>query len=100
MARHRVHHTSVVQYEAAPRRARPLPPPPKDSLASLNTHDMPTFATFWKAGDVAERLAMGLLDEAGARNEERQRARLREAVTAFLRPKGFLGSTRLRASSA
>jgi 4-alpha-glucanotransferase len=38
---------------------------PELSLASVNTHDMPTVAGFWTARDVELRQSLGLVDEKG-----------------------------------
>jgi 4-alpha-glucanotransferase len=56
----------------------------------MNTHDMPTFTAFWRELDVADRLEMGLFDEAGAEAERARRASIREAIIARLREAGFL----------
>lgn len=48
MARHGVRRMYVVQTELRPGRERALPPPPPQSIASLNTHDMPPFAAYWQ----------------------------------------------------
>src|SRR5690606_32005644 len=51
-----------VQYEAQPDRDPPLPEPPPDAMASLNTHDMPPFAAYWDAADLDDQLARGWID--------------------------------------
>ncbi|HVA01062.1 MAG TPA: 4-alpha-glucanotransferase [Terriglobia bacterium] len=84
MARHRVQRMYVLQFEAAPQKKKALPTPPVDSLATLNTHDMPPFAAFWDGLDIQDRVELGLLDEAGAINELNNRSRLRSALLRFL----------------
>ena len=42
-------------------------------MASVNTHDMPTFAGWLAGDDVRDRLASGLVDDSGARQEARTR---------------------------
>jgi 4-alpha-glucanotransferase len=74
----------VVQYELK------LAPPPAESVASVNTHDMPTFAGFWRAKDVGDRLAMGLLDERKAADERGARERLRNDFTQQLTARDLL----------
>ncbi|HET6494194.1 MAG TPA: 4-alpha-glucanotransferase [Thermoleophilia bacterium] len=52
--------------------------PSRDSLATLSTHDMPTFATFWRDGDLESRQS---LEPASARwitAERRRRDALRQ----------------------
>jgi 4-alpha-glucanotransferase len=34
-------------------------------VASLNTHDMPTFAGFWRGSEIDDQLDLGLIDEDG-----------------------------------
>jgi len=79
----------VAQYEAVTNHRRALRPIPANSVASLNTHDMPPFAAFWSGLDIKARVNMGLLDEAGAQNMTRARQAIREAVTAFLHDRGW-----------
>ena len=72
MARHGVLGMYVVQYELAPGGGGLQREPPPDSVASLNTHDMPTFRGFWEGRDVDDLRALGFFDERQA-FEERQR---------------------------
>ena len=79
MRKHGLRRMYVVQYEARPD-TPPLQTPPADSVASINTHDMPTFAAWWAANDVDDRVTMGLLDDAGARRERDARDRMKRAI--------------------
>lgn len=79
MTRHGLRRMYVAQYEFKPQ-TPPLPPPPAMSVASLNTHDMPAFAAWWRGKDIDDRVAQGLLDEVGARRERESRERMRRAV--------------------
>jgi 4-alpha-glucanotransferase len=79
MSRHGLRQMYVVQYEAKPERP-PLNAPPAASVASLNTHDMPTFAGWWNGKDIDDRVAMDLLDETGARREASTREQMRRAL--------------------
>ncbi len=96
MKRHGLHRMYVLYYELAASPRRP-PPVPRDSVASLNTHDMPPFAAFWQGQDVEERLKLGLVDKASAEKERQASRRMRKALTAFLRewgwPKGSKADT-------
>ena len=74
MRRHGLRRMFVVQYEAKPERP-PLPDPPPMSVASVNTHDMPTFAAFWSGRDIDDRVEQGLLDDPAAERETRRRIR-------------------------
>jgi 4-alpha-glucanotransferase len=84
MARHWVQRMYVLQFEASPKKKKTLPTPPVDSLATLNTHDMPPFAAFWDGLDIQDRVELGLLDEAGAIRELNNRSVLRSALLRFL----------------
>jgi 4-alpha-glucanotransferase len=89
MDRHGVMRSNVLQLEALTK-DRPLPDPHPLSVASLNTHDLPTFAAFWQGTDIDDRLAQGLIDAREARKERRSRSRLRTDVSAALRQRGLL----------
>ncbi|MGH7505303.1 MAG: 4-alpha-glucanotransferase, partial [Longimicrobiales bacterium] len=84
MKRHAIQRMYVVQYEANTEREPPLNPIPEAAMASLNTHDMPPFAAFWKGFDLADQRALGLIDEAQERDALAGRAELRRRIaTAF-----------------
>ena len=83
MEQHGLHRMYVVQYEAKPG-ATPAGRPAVHSVASINTHDMPTFAGFWNGKDIDDRLEQDLLDEKGAAGERKRRERVRGAFTRFL----------------
>jgi 4-alpha-glucanotransferase len=80
----------VVQYEIKPDPNVPIGPPAQHSIASINTHDMPTFAGFWGADDIADRVDQGLLHDDGA--ERITRARMRDSLTRFLKARGLLSN--------
>ncbi|HYH08960.1 MAG TPA: 4-alpha-glucanotransferase [Thermoanaerobaculia bacterium] len=83
MARHGLRRMYVVQYEVKPE-APPLSDPPAASVASINTHDMPTFAAWWNAKDVDDRVEMGLLDEVGAQRERETREKMKRELVGSL----------------
>jgi 4-alpha-glucanotransferase len=74
----------VVQYELQP--GQGLRPPPARSAASLNTHDMPTFRSFWEARDVADLQDLGFFSEQQAREERERRAQIRHERVETLPP--------------
>jgi 4-alpha-glucanotransferase len=57
------------------------PPPPAASVASLNTHDMPTFAGFWRGSEIDDQLDLGLIDQAGHDAAMAARAALRHHLS-------------------
>lgn len=79
MERHGVLGMYVAQYELQP--GQPARTPPARSVASLNTHDMPTFRSFWETRDVADLQDLGFLDERQAEEQrERQNALRRQMI--------------------
>ena len=84
LARHKVQRMYVMQFEVSPDEKHALPAPHEDSLAALNTHDMPPFAAFWEGVDVQDRVDLGLLDKEGAIAELNSRSKLRDALVRFL----------------
>jgi 4-alpha-glucanotransferase len=85
MNRHGIRRMYVVQYELPK-----LDAPQRESIASINTHDMPTFAGFWHGKDIDERVERDLLDKKGAAEERKKREQMREKVTKFLKARGLL----------
>jgi 4-alpha-glucanotransferase len=64
--------------------ARGLASVPGNAVASLNTHDMPPFAAFWRGSDIERRRALGLLDDVEANAERAARERKRAALARAL----------------
>lgn len=89
MAAHHVHRTYVAQWGID---EHGLAPVPADSVASINTHDMAPFASWWRGVDIEERLGLGLLTEAQAEQERAQREEQRRRLVAALAEEGLLGS--------
>lgn len=92
MSRHNIHRMYVVHYELASHARRPLRAVSANSVASLNTHDMPPFAAFWKGLDIQDRLRLGLLNGTSARAERRSRQRQRKALVTSFERKGRLSN--------
>jgi 4-alpha-glucanotransferase len=57
---------------------------PEGVVASLNTHDMPPFASFAAARDIEELERLGLFEPSEARRQKQLRRRLRETLERFL----------------
>jgi 4-alpha-glucanotransferase len=76
MERRRILRIYVVQYELAPGSEQPLNDVPRHAVASINTHDMPPFAAFLRAGEVDEQLDLGLVDADEALQAKAARAEL------------------------
>ena len=78
MERHGVRGMHVVQFDVGPDNRPMVRDPKPGAIASLNTHDMPTFASFWTGRDLQQRIEWGLLDEDGARDEQETRRKIRQ----------------------
>ena len=61
---------------------RAVETPPLDTVASLNTHDTPTFMSFWSGADIDDRLDLSLIGSEQAEAEHRARAAQRSALAA------------------
>jgi len=83
MQRHRVHKIHVVQYVAGARE-QALPEAPADSVAGINTHDMPPWASFWSGADIDDRRELGWITDAQVEAEHADRKRLRASLQRFL----------------
>jgi 4-alpha-glucanotransferase len=85
MNRHQIHGMYVVQYELQPG-SQGLREPLASSVASLNTHDMPTFPAFWEGRDIAILEELGFFDADQAKEERERRAVLRRQMEEELPP--------------
>jgi 4-alpha-glucanotransferase len=83
--------SSVYQFEATPR--CPFPEIPPDALASLGTHDLPTFAAWWSGDDIEDRRRRGLTRPAEASAERDRRRALRAAVSRIIGRRSPTGRT-------
>jgi len=91
MRRHNIHQMFVVQYElAADNPKRAMRPIPRDSVASLNTHDVVPFHGFLNGDDIDDRLDLKFIDRRTAAQERKQRRRVTRNLVAFLRHKRLL----------
>jgi 4-alpha-glucanotransferase len=86
MRAHGLLRTFVVQREASD---EGLPEPPTSSVATLNTHDMPTWAGFWRGDDVPLRQELGLIDDHQAERIHAGRQAMRLAMPASLSESGL-----------
>ena len=85
MDRHDVLGMYVVQYELQPG-SQGLREPPAKCVASLNTHDMPTFQSFWQAKDVDDLQSLGFFTPDQAREERDRRGAIRHGMEEALSP--------------
>jgi 4-alpha-glucanotransferase len=80
----------VLQFEQRPNTREAVGSPPRQSVASVNTHDMPTFAAHWTGSDLKDRASLGLLRPEKLREAANARALLNEHLVKFLRMEGWL----------
>lgn len=80
MKNHGWHRLCVGQFEINPKLGQVLNETPEGAVASINTHDLPTFASYWLGTDIMERVEMGLLTEEEADQEQNSRKIMRETV--------------------
>jgi 4-alpha-glucanotransferase len=92
ISQHAIRATHVGQFNIQPDPNEAYEQPAPMVAASLNTHDLPTFAAFWEGLDIDDRFASGLIDEAAACQEREARARLKEALTGYFNKEGWLTS--------
>jgi 4-alpha-glucanotransferase len=90
MTKHKFLGMHVGQFGVQTNPAQALDRVPQNTVASLNTHDTATFMGFWSGEDIDERVALGLLDDAQARQEHLDRAAQRDALVGFLRAQALL----------
>lgn len=94
MKMHDIREMYVVQYEIMADPDEPyLRRPPQNSVASLNTHDMPPFRAFLDGADIEDRLDLGFLDEKTARKERKQRGPMRRKLRTFREAIQFLSNS-------
>ncbi len=58
--------------------------PPEACVATVNTHDTPTFAAYWNGEDIDDQVELGLLPAGEASDFHDKRGKVREAVASFL----------------
>jgi alpha-1,4-glucan:alpha-1,4-glucan 6-glycosyltransferase/4-alpha-glucanotransferase len=89
MTRHGVGRLFVLQYEDVPVSSRAYSIP-DGSVASLNTHDMPTFIGFLRGRDIETRRELGLIEEPDVDRERHERANYRSRLEQSLELAGLL----------
>jgi 4-alpha-glucanotransferase len=83
MARHGLFRIHVGQWFFPTRPGERPEPSPAESIASLNTHDTPTFAGWWRGADIDDRRSLGLITDAQATQDRVERDASRAALLAF-----------------
>ena len=68
---------------------------PDRCVASLNTHDMPPFAAWWSGSDIEDLVSLGLMSESEQVGQDRERAKVTEAVGRYLMKHGLVDGGRI-----
>ncbi|MGH7928222.1 MAG: 4-alpha-glucanotransferase, partial [Candidatus Binatia bacterium] len=74
----------VSQFGVRPDPQNAMDRPARRTVASLNTHDTPTFAGFYNGADIDDRLALGLLAQPDSVPEREYRLAQRNALASYL----------------
>jgi 4-alpha-glucanotransferase len=85
MERHGIRGMYVSQFGVRTEPHNAMDRPGRRTIASLNTHDTPTFAGFWDGADIDDRIALGLINKSDSRSEHGYRAAQRDALASYLR---------------
>lgn len=85
MSRHGLHRMFVLYYELDGIAAGRPPALPRRCLASLNTHDMPTFASMWQGLDIGQHTDVGIVKPCEAPALMRSRVKAIQALARLLR---------------
>jgi 4-alpha-glucanotransferase len=83
MRRHGVASLFVGQFAMPGMPGQSMATPAAEHVASLNTHDTPTFAGYWRGLDIDDKRALGLVDDAQVDVERAARAQTRAALAGF-----------------
>jgi 4-alpha-glucanotransferase len=85
MRRHGLASLFVGEFAMPAARGQAPGAPAAEQVASLNTHDTPTFAGWWHGHDIDDRRALGLITDAVVERERVERAASRAALLAWAR---------------
>ncbi len=90
MHRHGMRGMYVVQYQQRADANNALENPVRQTVASLNTHDLPTFAAHWKGLEILDHAKLGLVEKDEVTRKRSERRKLNQALATFLRSKHLL----------
>jgi 4-alpha-glucanotransferase len=88
MTKHGMFRLHVAQWSFPSKPGGAPDPSPAEAVASLNTHDTPTFAGWWRGADIEDKLDLDLINDAQANTERRERAQQKTAILAFAEASG------------
>ena len=85
MMRHKVNRMFVFYYEMGVVEKGLSPHVPRGAMASLNTHDMPTFAATWDSLDIRQQAGLGLMTADEVPESLRRRKEIKRRLLDLLR---------------
>jgi 4-alpha-glucanotransferase len=83
MTDHGIDRMYVAQFSVRDNPHAALEPAPGNAVASVNTHDTPTWAAYWAGEDIDDQVAMGLITAEEAEAARNGRARARSALATY-----------------
>jgi alpha-1,4-glucan:alpha-1,4-glucan 6-glycosyltransferase len=90
MGRHRIFGMYVGEFGIPSQKGQSLEEVRPGTVASIDTHDTPTFAGFWSGSDIEDRRDLGLLTASQSACEREIRATQREILIENLRRQGWI----------
>jgi 4-alpha-glucanotransferase len=96
MKRHRALGMYVLQFSLSPSVKKPIVAPARETVASVNTHDTPTFAAFLRGGDISDFQRLGVFTPESAARKREDRKRVVAALAKTFGIKDVRGSSAQR----
>ncbi len=93
MGKHGVWRMYVGQFELGTDPGHSISSIKEKSIASLNTHDTPTFGGMWDGVDIDDQRLLGLLNDSDSDSERSHRQEMKEALVRWLTEMGLLGES-------
>ena len=95
MGRHGITGMQVAQFQIHPSAENPVSPVLRNVSVSINTHDLPPFAAFWRGLDIDQREKLGLVTNEVAWAERGEREEVKRALVKRLARDGWLAALTL-----
>ncbi len=92
MQRHGLSRLYIGQFSLPQHEGGEIIAPKSRVVASLNTHDMPTFSGYCSGADIDVRREMGLIDDQETAEEHTERQKSRGWLASYLQSKGLLAA--------
>jgi 4-alpha-glucanotransferase len=99
LLRHGIQRTHVMQFELIKKKPG-VRPPPENSVAAFNTHDMAPLAAFWRCLDIDLWVELGIVDQQDASAQRAARRRQKDRLVEHLVARGLLRRGQARDEAA